>query len=107
MAYADIWANANDADFQGRCWAALWDIANKVMASASGYPASGQEAASAASDQSFAASVLKDETRITGRQLAQQVLRNATIASNPAGATDNDIAWQINNGAWALLRGIG
>jgi hypothetical protein len=107
MAYSDIWTNANDADFQGKCWAGLWDIANKVIAGDSGYPAAGQAAAASASDYAFAASILKDEVRITGRQLAQQVLRNATIAADPSAATDNDLAWQINNAAWSVLRGIG
>jgi len=107
MAYFDIWTNANDAAFQGKCWAALWDIANKVVAGDSGYPAAGQAAAATAADYSFAASVLKDEVRVTGRQLAQQVLRNGTIAADPSAATDNDLAWQINNVAWSVLRGIG
>jgi hypothetical protein len=104
MAYSDIWTHANDADFQGRCLAALWDISNKVVAGDEGYPAAGQVGAG---DEAFALSVLKDETRLTGRQLAQQVLRNATIAANPAIAADNDLSWQVNNAAWSVLRGIG
>jgi hypothetical protein len=103
MAYSDIWTNANDADFQGRCWAALWDVANKVQAGDTGFPASGQDGTG---DDTFAINVLRDNTRITSKQLAQQVLRNATIASNPATSTDNDIQYQINN-SWAALREIG
>lgn len=106
MSYSAIWTHANDETFQGRCWAALWDISNKVVAGDEGYPAAGQAAANGAEDVSFANSILKDESRITGRQLAQQVLRNATIATNPGAAVDSDLAWQINNAAWSVLRGI-
>jgi hypothetical protein len=107
MAYADIWTHANDETFQGRCWAALWDVCNKVAAGDAGYPAAGMAAASADDDAAYAIRVLRDEARVTARQLAQQVLRNPTIAANPASAVDNDLAWQINNAAWAELRGIG
>lgn len=107
MAYADIWANANDAAFQGRCWAALWDIANKVASGEAGYPAAGQESAQPEDDEYFALKILRDESRITDRQLAQQVLRNATIAANPSTSSDNDLSWQINNASWSELRRIG
>jgi hypothetical protein len=107
MAYADIWTHANDADFQGRCWAALWDIANKVAAGDSGYPAAGQASAQPEDDEYFALKILRDNTRITSRQLAQQILRNATIAASPGTAADNDLAWQINNASWSELRRIG
>jgi hypothetical protein len=107
MAYADIWTHANDEAFQGKCWAALWDMCNKVASGESGYPAAGMAAANPAEDVSYAIKVLRDEARVTARQLAQQVLRNATIAANPSATADNDIAWQINNAAWAELRGIG
>lgn len=30
MTYATDWTNANDADFQGRCFAALWDAHFRV-----------------------------------------------------------------------------
>jgi len=104
MAYIDIWTNANDATFQGRCWAAFWDVANKVYDGDVGFPAAGQE--DALTDGSFALSILRDATAITSRQLAQQVLRNTTIAANPATAVDGDIKFQINN-TWASLREIG
>jgi hypothetical protein len=103
MAYSDIWTNANDADFQGRCWAALWDVANKVYESEAGFPAAGQEGAG---DSEYAINVLRDKTNITSRQLAQQILRNTTIAANPATANDSDIQYQINT-EWASLRDIG
>jgi hypothetical protein len=106
MAYSDIWTNANDADFQGRCWAALWDVANKVLADTTGYPASGQEATNAEDDDVYSKNILTDKVSISGRQLAQQVLRNTTIANNPATATDADILFQINS-IWAELRELG
>lgn len=82
-------------------------MCNKVAAGEAGYPAENMAAADPAEDTAYAIRVLRDESRVTARQLAQQVLRNATIAANPSVAADNDIAWQINNGAWAELRGIG
>lgn len=107
MSYTAVWTNANNEAFQGRCWAALWDIANKVAAGNEGYPASGQVSGQPLDDGAYALKVLRDEARCTSRQLAQQVLRNATIAADPATATDNDIAWQINNASWSELRRIG
>jgi len=107
MAYADIWTHANDETFQGRCWAALWDIANKVAGAESGYPAAGQASGQPEDDEYFALKILRDSTKLSSRQLAQQVLRNATIAANPAVAADNDLAWQINNASWSELRRIG
>lgn len=107
MSYAAIWTHANDETFQGRCWAALWDIANKVVAGDTGYPAVDQVSVQPLDDVTYALKVLRDEARCTGRQLAQQVLRNATIATNPAIAGDSDLAWQINSAAWSDLRRIG
>jgi hypothetical protein len=107
MSYANIWTHANDGDFQGRCWAALWDIANKVAAGDTGYPAAGQASAQPLDDGAYALKVLRDQSAVTARQLAQQVLRNATIAANPAAATDSDLAWQINNASWSELRRLG
>ena len=107
MTYATTWQYANDADFQGRCWAALWDIANKVANEDTGYPAAGQAAASSSDDLTYAARIQKDEANLTSRQLAQFVLRNSTISADPANSTDNDIAWEINNAAWAEFRRIG
>lgn len=105
MAYSDIWTYANDSTFQGRCWAGLWDVANKVVNGDTGFPASGQEGA-AGEDVRYALIILRDETTLTSKQLAQQVLRNTTIATAPATSLDSDIQFQINN-IWAELREIG
>ena len=107
MAYADVWTNATDTAFQGRCWAALWDVANRVVAQEAGFPAAGQVSAQPADDQAFALKILRDEEKLTGRQLAQQVLRNTTIADSPATASDSAIQWQIVNQSWSELRRIG
>lgn len=106
MSYATIYATATDSDFQARCRAGLWDVANKVAAQESGFPASGQADSNAAEDRDYALRVLRDETRISDRVLAMQVLRNATIASDPVSATDGDIQYQINS-VWATFRRIG
>lgn len=107
MSYATIYASATDADFQARCRAALWDVANRVINGESGFPASGQVSAQPLDDTAYALRVLRDQTTLTDRILAMQILRNATIASNPEGATDGDIQYQINSGVWAELRSIG
>ena len=106
MAYSDIWTNANDSTFQGKCRAGVWDVANKVINGDTGFPASGQEAAVAAEDTEYALKVLRDVASLSDRVLAMQVLRNSTIAASPSTASDGDIQFQINN-IWAELRRIG
>jgi len=106
MGYADIWTHANDVAFQGRCLAAMWDISNKILNDDPSFPAAGQEAATPNDDDVFARRVLRDEVSITPRQVAQQALRNVTIAASPATSTDNDIQFQLNS-VWAEIRGIG
>ena len=106
MAYSDVWTNANDATFQGKCRAGLWDVANRVVASEVGFPAPGQEAAVAVEDDEYALKVLRDQVSLSDRVLAMQVLRNATIAASPGTAADNDVQFQINS-IWAELRRIG
>lgn len=104
MSYLTVWTNSNDADFQGRCQACLWDIATKVANGTAGYPASGQEGVGD-EDVVYAYRILRMETVLTLQQLAIQVLRNTDIAADPATALDNDIEYQVNN-IWAELRGI-
>jgi len=72
MAYSDIYTAANDATFQGRCMAAAWQTAQHVIAGDEGYDAS-------APSKDFAYSLLRDQTRITAKQVAMQVLRNARL----------------------------
>ena len=99
MALIDIFTAANDETFQGRCMAASWQTAQHVIAGDNGYDAS-------APSKDFAYSLLRDQTRITAKQIAMQVLRNATIAGNVAGSTDSDIDWQVKQ-IWSDLVSIG
>jgi hypothetical protein len=99
MAFSEIYLAANDAVFQGRCMAAAWQTAQHVIAGDNGYDVS-------APSKDFAYSLLRDQTRITPKQVAMQVLRNATIAANIAGSTDSDIDWQTNQ-VWLDLVSIG
>jgi hypothetical protein len=106
--YAEIYAAATDEAFQARCRAALWEQANKVANGDEGFPAAGQaHASNADEDRLYALAVLRDQARLTDRVLAMQVLRNSSIAANPAASADADILWQLNNGSWAELRSIG
>ena len=99
MALADVYTAANNETFQGRCMAAAWQTAQHVIAADEGYDVS-------APSKDFAYSLLRDQTRITAKQVAMQVLRNATIASNVAASTDSDLDWQIKS-VWADLVSIG
>lgn len=99
MAFSDIYTAANDETFQGRCLAAAWQTAQHVIAGDEGYDVS-------APSRDFAYSLLRDQTRITAKQVAMQVLRNATIAANVAASMDNDIDWQVKQ-TWLDLVSIG
>lgn len=99
MAFTDIYTAANDEVFQGRCLAAAWQTAQHVIAGDEGYDVS-------AHSKDFAYSLLRDQTRITAKQVAMQVLRNVTIAANVATSTDSDIDWQVKQ-VWLDLVSIG
>lgn len=99
MALIDIYTAASDETFQGRCMAAAWQTAQHVIAGDVGYDAS-------APSKDFARSLLRDQTRITPKQVAMQVLRNTTIAADVATSTDSDIDWQIKQ-VWMDLSSIG
>lgn len=79
--------------------AAAWQTAQHVIAGDEGYDAS-------APSKDFAYSLLRDQTRITAKQVAMQVLRNLTIAGNVASSTDSDIDWQTKQ-IWTDLVSIG
>lgn len=99
MAYSDIWASANDATFQGRCWAALWDVSAQVLDEEDGYP-------SLQRDKRFASLILKQEIKLNGIQLANQVLRRNTIANDPINSADAAVRSQLLV-VWETLKGIG
>ena len=90
MAYSDIYAAANDATFQGRCLVAMWKAAQDI---ANESPATDNHVAR----KDWSTRVLQDRANITPRQVAMQVLRNATIATAPSSAVDNDIQFQVNS----------
>jgi hypothetical protein len=88
--YADIFNAANDPLFQGRCLVAMWRAAQDVAAESPDTQGHQQRA-------DWATRALQDKAIITPRQLAMQVLRNATIAANPGAASDGDIQFQVNS----------
>jgi hypothetical protein len=90
MAYADIFNAANDLLFQGRCQVAMWTAAQDIMAESPLTDHHQQRA-------DWANVVLQDKAKVSPRQVAMQVLRNATIAANPGAASDGDIQFQINS----------
>lgn len=97
MAYADIYNAATDtAIFQPRCMVAMWKAAQDIMAE-------DPQTAEHSRRVSWATNVLRDAVSITPKQLAMQVLRNATIAGNPGAASDADIQFQVNSVIGDLL----
>lgn len=88
--YADIYAAVTDAAFQGRCLVAMWKAAQDIAAEAPSMP-------NHQARIDWAVRVLQDKANITPRQLAMQVLRNATIAGNPSASTDSDLQFQVNS----------
>ena len=99
MAFLDVFNAASNADFQGRCLAAAWQTAQHVIAEDEGYNAS-------LDSKNFALKLLRDQATITPRQVAMQVLRNATIAGTVATSTDSDIDWHVKQ-IWPDLMEIG
>lgn len=90
MSYATIYIAANGGEFQGRCQVAVWKAAQDIAAESPGVE-NHQERID------WATRVLQDRPNITPRQLAMQVLRNATIAAAPDSASDSDIQFQVNS----------
>lgn len=100
MSYAQTWAASNDPDFQGRCRAALWDIARQVITEENGYP-------SGALNKRIARLILSGEARISNEQLVVLVLTDSVIAADIPNSTDTRIHNVLRNGAWNIIRGIG
>ena len=96
MAYADIYNAATDANWQGRCQVAMWKAAHDILAEDPGTPDHERR-------HDWAVSALRDQLTITPKQIAMQVLRNATIAANPGAAPDSDIQFQVNSVLGDLL----
>lgn len=96
MSYADIYNAATDVLFQGRCQVAMWKAAHDIMAE-------DPQTQDHERRVSWAWYVLRDRAIISPKQLAMQVLRNATIAANPGASSDGDIQFQINSVLNALM----
>ncbi len=88
MSLQSTFEAANDATFQGRCLAAAWKAAANILNESEQTP-------NHAARVEWALNILRDRQSITPRVLAMQVLRNATIAANPAAATDGDIEFAV------------
>jgi len=109
MSYSDVWAAANDADFQGRCMAGLWDIAQAIVTNAGNgtlTTPTGNRDLTTTDAVNFAMKVLRGEQRITQQQLAVQILRDGTIAADPATSTDGSIQYNIKD-FWFDFMAIG
>lgn len=88
MAYIDTFNASRDPSFQGRCLAALWSVAQDIIAE-------DPQTANHAARRAYAVSVLRGQQTITLEMLAVQVLRNTTVASNPTTAADGDIKFVL------------
>lgn len=99
MALIDVYNASQNATFQGRCLASAWATAQHVLAEDAGYDDSAQS-------KNFSLKLLRKQTTVSAEQIAMQVLRNATIAADISGSTDNDINYQVNQ-IWSDLIDIG
>ena len=90
MSYTTIFDAAENALFQKQCTVATWKAAQDIL----GEDPSTQNYGAR---RGWATNILQGFAKITPRQLAVQVLRNATIAANAASATDGDIQFQVNS----------
>jgi len=109
MGYSDVWSAANDADFQGRCMAGLWDIAQAIVTNAGNgtlTTPTGNRDLTTEDCVNFAMKVLRGEQRITLQQLAVQILRDGTIAADPATSQDGSIQYDIKD-RWFDFMAIG
>jgi hypothetical protein len=99
MAYIDTFNASRDPDFQGRCKVAVWIAAEAIAAEDPQTP--NYEAR-----QAWARTAQQDRLAIAPENLAQAVLRNTTIAANPAAASDGDIQFQVNSIIdWLIAQG--
>jgi hypothetical protein len=89
MNYLGIYSTACDKDFQNRCRVAMWRAAQEIT---------GQDPTleGHAMRIDWAERVLREEVKITDRQLALQVLRNTGIAQDPTGTPDQEVQAQVD-----------
>jgi hypothetical protein len=99
MSFASIYIAANNETFQGRCMAAAWITAQHVIAQDEGYNIT-------TPSRDFAYRLLRDQSSVSPKQMALQILRNVDIAADPDNALDATIDWQIKN-CWLDVVAIG
>lgn len=99
MALIDVYNASQDADFQGRCLAAAWTTAQRVLDNATDYDTSTQS-------KNYALKMLRQQQVVSAAQIAVQVLRNAVIAANPDTSPDSDFLYQVRI-IWPDLMAIG
>lgn len=83
MAYADTYNTANDANFQGMAYVAAWTVAQDIA----GTPL----ANTTPERKAWALRVMSDKMQISARQLAFQMLRDATVRLKGVSATDPEM----------------
>jgi hypothetical protein len=88
MSYSAIYTASKDEAFQGRCLVAARDAANDIMAE-------DPQTADHANRKAWALNILRGRQTITLEGLAVQILRNATVAANPATALDSDLKFVV------------
>lgn len=99
MALIDVYNASQDADFQGRCLAATWTTAQRVLDNTTDYDLSAQS-------KNYALKVLRQQQVVSSPQIAVQVLRNSVIAANPTTSPDSDFLYQVRI-VWPDLMAIG
>ena len=107
MAAIDVYNASNNDSFQGICLSLALTTAQHVIANDEGYDQS-------APSREFSINLWRGDAKITQKQIALQVLRNATIAgavgaflvSGDLTTLDSDIDWQIKQ-VWPDLIAIG
>jgi hypothetical protein len=118
MGYKTDWIAITDDAFKGRCWAALLDLAEHIVAGDTGFPPADNISADGIDhDKKIARFIQRGEQNLTQEQNVKQVLRNATIRGgltvdvgdvlNDASVSDADILWTLNNTCWPEIRSIG
>ena len=99
MTYQAVFEASRDTTFQGRCLVALWIAAESIVNEDPQTP-------NHQARMDWARTAQQGKLAITPSNLAQAVLRNTTIATDPVAASDGDIQFQVNSILdWLLLQG--
>jgi len=96
MNLLDIYTAAHNTQFQNRCRVATWIAAQDIASEDVSTP-------NHETRMDWSKRALQDSITIKPHQLAMQVLRNPVIATDPAGAADGDIQFQVNSVIAAII----